>query len=187
MVLSDKDGMAFFIRHILLLFLFSGLFQPAAALELFGIALESTNRDELRDAAGKAGLVLLREGGDDNWFDVYDSSAVLDGSIRFYLGFVKQDQRFAFAEYEFRGLNSKQLERNLTLKYGKAEVRGGRYFSDHSYRWQRDGIEIELTSDWQNYKTRLIYLVPENMADLHAERAAYNSQQESEVEQVSLY
>ena len=187
MVSSDKEGMAFFIRHILLLILFGGLFQPATALELFGIALESTTRDELRNAAGEAGLVLVREGGDDNWFDVYDSSAVLNGSMRFYLGFVKQDQRFAFAEYEFRGLDRKQLVRKLTLKYGKAEVQGGRYFSDRSYRWQRDGIEIELSSDWQNYKTRLIYVVPENMADLHAERSAYNGQQESEVEQVSLY
>ena len=173
--------------RLLFAFLWLALAAPAAALELFGVALESTNRDELRDAAGKAGLVLVREGGDDNWFDVYDSSAVLNGSIRFYLGFVKQDQRLAFAEYEFRGLNSKQLERKLTLKYGKAEVQGGRYFSDHSYRWQRDGIEIELSSDWQNYKTRLIYLIPENMADLHAERATYNRQQESEEEQVSLY
>lgn len=163
------------------------LSHSAAALELFGVALESTTRDEMRDAAGKAGLVLLREGGDDNWFDVYDSSAVLDGSIRFYLGFVKQDQRFAFAEYEFRGLNSKQLERKLTLKYGKAEVQGGRYISDHSYRWQRDGIEIELNSDWQNYRTRLMYVIPQNMADLHAERAAYNRQQVTEEEQVSLY
>lgn len=170
-----------------LVFLLLALTGPAAALELFGVTLESTTRDELRNAAGEAGLVLQREGGDDNWFDVYDSSAVLNGSIRFYLGFVKQDQRFAFAEYEFRGLDSKRLVRNLTLKYGKAEVRGGRYISDRSYRWQRDGIEIELSSDWQNYKTRLIYLVPENMADLHAERSAYNSQQEAEEEQVSLY
>lgn len=160
---------------------------PAAALELFGVALESTSRDELRDATRDAGLVLLREGGEDNWFDVYDSSTVLGGSTRFYLGFVKKDQRFAFAEYEFRGLNRKQLLHSLKLKYGKAEVRGGRYVSDRSYHWQRDGIRIELSSDWQNYKTRLIYLIPQNMSDLLAERSAFNSQQQAQTEQVSLY
>ncbi len=157
------------------------------ALELFGVTLESTTRDELRDAAKEAGLVLMREGGEDNWFDVYDSSTVLGGSIRFYLGFVKQDQRFAFAEYEFRGLNRKQLLHKLTRKYGAAEVQGGHFVSDHSYRWQRDGIEIELSSDWQNYKTRLIYLIPANMKDLLAEKSAYGEEQETETEQVSLY
>lgn len=167
--------------------LLSALAAPATALELFGVALESTSRAQLRAATTKAGLVLVREGGEDNWFDVYDSSTALAGSTRFYLGFVKKDQRFAFAEYEFRGLSQKQLLHNLTRKYGKAEVQRGRFVSDRIYRWQRDGIRIELSADWQNYKTRLTYLNPQNMSDLLAERSAYNSQQQAETEQVSLY
>lgn len=147
------------------------LAPQASALELFGVELETTARDELRDAAKNAGLVLIREGGDDNWFDLYDSSAVLEGSVRFYLGFVKQDQRFAFAEYEFVGLQQKRLLENLTRKYGPAEVEGGRFVSDRRYRWRRDGIEIELNSDWHNYRTRLIYTEPRNMAALLAERS----------------
>jgi hypothetical protein len=187
MVSSDIDGMTLVTRHTLLLFLLGGLFQPAAALELFGVNLESTTRDALREAAREAGLLLLRESGEDSWFDAYDSSTVLDGSTRFYLGYVKQDQRFAFAEYEFRGLNQKQLVRNLTTKYGVAEVQRGRYISDRSYRWQRDGIQIELSSDWQNYATRLLYVIPQNMAALLAERSARGGQQEAGAEQVSLY
>ena len=179
--------MTFVVRHILPLLLLGGLCQPVAALELFGVTLESTTRDALRQAAGEAGLELLREGGEDNWFDAYDSSAVLDGSTRFYLGFVKRDQRFAFAEYEFRGLNQKQLVRNLTAKYGEAEVHEGRFVSDRSYRWQRDGVRIELSSDWQNYKTRLLYVIPENMAALLAEKSAYSAPPEAEAERVSLY
>lgn len=163
------------------------LSAPALALELFGVTLESTTRDELRDAGKQAGLVLIREGGEDNWFDVYDSSAVLDGSSRFYLGFVKQDQRLAFAEYEFGGLSRSQLLRDLRLKYGTPEVQGGRFFSDHSYHWQRDGIEIEFSSDWQNYRTRLIYRVSANMSDLFAEMSTQDKPQEAEAEQVSLY
>jgi len=163
------------------------LSNPALALELFGVTLESTTRDELRGAGQQAGLVLIREGDEDNWFDVYDSSTVLDGSSRFYLGFVKQDQRLAFAEYEFGGLVRKQLLRDLTLKYGAPEVQGGRFVSDHGYHWQRDGIEIELSSDWQNYKTRLIYRVPANMGNLFAEMSARDKPQEAEAEPVSLY
>ncbi len=177
-----NEGYRFLFAFLLLV-----LSGPVPALELFGVALESTGRDELRAATRDAGLVLVREGGEDNWFDVYDSSTALDGSIRFYLGFVKKDQRFAFAEYEFRGLSRKLLLRKLTQKYGKAEVQGGRFVSDRSYHWQRDGIQIELSSDWQNYKTRLVYLIPQNMNDLNAERSAYNSQQQGETEQVSLY
>lgn len=157
---------------------------PAVALELFGVMLESTSRDELREAAKNAGLVLIREGGEDNWFDIYDSTTVLAGSIHFYLGFVKQDQRFAFAEYEFSGFTSSSLLPRLKRKYGEPAVEGGRFVSDHVYRWQRDGIDIELSSDWSNYKTRLIYINPVNMAALQAERAAPGGGAEV---QVSLY
>ena len=159
---------------------------PAAALELFGVQLESSARDELRNAVRDAGLVLIREGGEENWFDLYDSSDALEGSARFYLGFVKENGSFAFAEYEFIGLRHKRLLRNLTRKYGPAEVLGGRFVSDHRYRWRQDGIRIELSSDWQNYRTRLIYTHPQNMAALLAERSAQDPQTE-EAEQVSLY
>ena len=184
---SDTGGMSFICKRILLFLLCSGLCHPAAALELFGVTLESATRDELRAAVTQAGLVLISEGGEDKWYDLYDSSDALEGSSRFYLGFVKQDQRFAFAEYEFTGLERKQVLRDLTLKYGAAEVQRGRFISDRSYRWQREGIEIELTSDWQNYRTRLTYVMPANMADLLAERSSRVPLQEAEAEQVSLY
>lgn len=158
------------LKIFVYLCLLCGLSPPLAALELFGISLETTRRDELRDAAKRAGVVLIREGSADIWFDVYDSSAVLPGSRRLYLGFVKQDQRFAFAEYEFNGIHLSRLLNSLNRKYGNATVGKGRFVSDRRYRWQRDGIEIQLNSDWNSYKTRLIYLNPVNMVDLVAER-----------------
>ena len=160
------------------------LARPVAALELFGVSIESTSRDELREAARNAGLVLIREGGEDNWFDIYDSRTVLEGSYHFYLGFVKEDQSFAFAEYEFAGFTTKSLLQKLSNKYGDPETEGGRFISDRVYRWQRDGISIELSSDWQNYKTRLIYINPPGMSALLAERAAFDADPEN---QVSLY
>ena len=167
--------------------LIGGSIQPAIALELFGVNLNSTNSAELRIAVKTAGARLIREGGEDNWFDVYDSSDALAGSIRLYLGFVKQDQRFAFAEYEFKSLNPAQMLSKLTTKYGAAETHAGSFISDRKYRWQRDGIEIELSSDWQHHVTRLSYINPVNMSVLLAERASYKSQLATEAESFSIY
>lgn len=159
-------------RLLVLSALLLGFSAPGQALELFGVDLQSTSRDELRNAVKEAGVVLIREGGDDEWFDVYDSSPVLNGSSRLYLGFVKQNQQFAFAEYEFNGINPASMLRNLAGKYGTAKIRKGRYLSDRTYHWQLDGIDIQLTSDWQNYKLRLSYIIPANLASLQAEQAS---------------
>lgn len=160
------------LRHIVVGAWLALAAGPAAALELFGVELEATDRDALRAAVEDAGAELIREGGDEAWFDVYDSAAVLPGSRRLYLGFVKADARFAFAEYEFVGLDAKPVLAALRGKYGPPETRKGSYLSDRSYRWQRDGVEIELSADWQNYRVLLRYAVPDNLVALRAERAA---------------
>ena len=182
--MSDNPDMSKPLISVFAILLLA-LAPSAAALELFGVSLESTNRDELRQAAKKAGLVLIREGGDDNWFDIYDSTAVLAGSHHFYLGFVKENQRFAFAEYAFSGVDTNSLVRKLSRKYGAPQVESGRFFSDQRYRWQRDGIKIELESDWRRYRTRLSYINPPNMAALLAERDALTAEQHEQA--VSLY
>lgn len=151
--------------------------QVASALELFGVALESTSRDELRAAVKQAGIVPIQEADEKQWYDVYDSSQMLAGSSRLFLGFVKADQGFAFAEYEFPGIDASRLLQQLKLKYGDAEAVVGRYMSDRSYRWQRDGIEIKLISDWQNYKTRLSYINVTNLATLQAEQSASKNEE----------
>jgi len=162
------------------------LLAPAAtALELFGVELASSDRDGLRAAVKQAGVKLIREGGDEVFFDVYDSAAVLDGSSRLYLGFVRASRQFAFAEYEFNGVDTRIMLDRLRARYGDAEVRHGRYITDRSYRWNRDGIEIRLRSDWQNYRVRLSYTHPQNLAALLDEKAAAIANDESA--SVSLY
>ena len=69
------------------------------------------------------------------------------------------------------GLNNDAILRNLTDKYGAARIRKGRFVSDHSYLWDQDGIEIELRTDWQNYRTRLMYVDPANLATLISEQS----------------
>ncbi len=141
---------------------------PLMALELFGVTLESTTRDELREAVKQAGIELVREGGEDQVFDVYDSSAVMPGSSHLFLGFEPDNQGFAFVEYEFIGLDTRRLLADLSGKYGDPEVDQGRFLSDHGYRWQRDGIQIHLRVDWSNYRTRLSYVDPAALAALRA-------------------
>jgi hypothetical protein len=156
--------------------------QVTIALELFGVDLESSKRDEVRSAVEQAGLVLIREAGEEEWYDIYDSSAVVDGSSRLFLGFVKADQSFAFAEYEFKGTDATQLAQALVSKYGDAETQTGRYMSDRRYRWQREGIEIKLSSDWQNYRIRLSYIEFNNLAKLQAEQSEKSASNEETAE-----
>ena len=100
------------MQKLILLAVMSLLSGNALALELFGVDLEKSQQNTIRSAAKKAGVTLIREGGADQWFDSYDSSSVLPLSKRLYLAFVKQDKRFAFAEYEFAGIKSKSVEDN---------------------------------------------------------------------------
>lgn len=172
--MPDNRDMSSSIFKSLALFISCFLSFPAIALELFGVNLESTNSGELRDAAKQAGVVLVRESDEESWFDVYDSSTVLEGSSLLYLGFVKNNQQFAFAEYEFPGVNTRALLAKMTRKYGKASVSAGRFISDKRYRWDQDGIAIELRSEWQNYKTRIIYRNPVVFAELLQERLTVN-------------
>ena len=51
--------------------------QAATALELFGVDLENTSRYELRSAVIQAGLLLISEAGEEEWYDIYDSSTIV--------------------------------------------------------------------------------------------------------------
>lgn len=144
--------------------------------ELFGVDLASTERDELRNAVKNAGLKLISEAGDDRFFDSYESNSVLPKSTRLYLGFIKQDQKFAFAEYEFDGLKHPVLVEKLNQKYGKATLKPGKFLTDQTYRWQSGGVEIDLYVDWSNYKTRLVYSIPEQLGRLKQEKTAFRAQ-----------
>ncbi len=114
---------------------------------------------------------MIRKSGKTTWFDIYDSHTVLPGSSRLYLGYVKQDRRFAFAEYEFIGYKSSQILAKLSLKYGEPTTVPGKYLSDTRYRWQESGIDIELRYDWRLYRSRLSYINSAALVDLKQEQA----------------
>ncbi|MCP4494171.1 MAG: hypothetical protein GY820_43735 [Gammaproteobacteria bacterium] len=127
---------------------------------------------------------MIRKGGETKWFDVYDSRKVLPGSSRLYLGYVKQDRRFAFAEYEFIGLKSSQILDKLSQKYGKPAIVPGKYLSDKRYRWQKTGINIELSDNWRLYRCRLSYVNSLALVDLKQEQKNFR-QKRSRVQQLA--
>jgi len=170
-------------------FIFAGLLLQltapfAHAVSLFGIELAQTQRPELRDAVKQAGAVLEKEAGEGEFFDRYGSQTLLPGSDKLFLGFVKADQQFAFAEYEFHGFRHPRMLSRLTERYGEAEVLKQDYLSDTVLRWQNQGIEILWFQDWSQYKFRLQYRHPQNLTRLLDEKQAYEQQQQTLQDQV---
>lgn len=140
------------------LFIFCLLFAPCGiAAELFGVQLPSATLDQLRTAVKQSGATLIRESGEGQPYDIYNSKALLAESSRLYLGYTGEDRRFAFVEYEFIGLQQSGMIQKLNARYGQPEIQKGQYISDRSYQWVVNGIQISLQGDWQNYRTRLIY------------------------------
>lgn len=160
------------MKHFILVFLLFFL-APAKAVDLFGMQLQDASRNQLRNALIKSGVRLISEAGDAVFYDTYNSEQVLLNSTHLYLGFVKQDGKFAFAEYEFNGLQQQAMLQKLIAKYGKAQKSNGKYLTDATWTWQINSIIITLKTDWQAYKTRLTYYNPVMLKRLKQEQQAY--------------
>ena len=116
------------------------------AVDLFGVRLLNSSRDQLRTAVKNAGTTLISEAGEATFFDVYDSQAVLPGSQQLYLGFVKKDKRFAFAEYSFQGLQQPQMVQKLTNKFPSYTCTN-HYECMYMYMynsWKCDSVKINI-------------------------------------------
>jgi len=160
------------MKLFLLLFLCC-IYTPAYAAELFGVNLNGATRDELRLAVENAGVKLIQYAGQGSFYDVYQGKAVLYKAKQLYLGFVKKDKRFAFAEYEFSGLKHPILLNKLNEKYGLAKLVKGKFLTDRSYSWVSKGTQITLSPDWKAYKTRLIYSDPAALKELRNEQKLF--------------
>ena len=140
--------------------------QAATAAELFGLQIRSATLDQFRAAAKQAGANIIKESDKNRPYDIFDSKEILPGSSRLYIGHAGDDRQTAFLEYEFLGLRQIAVLQMLSRKYGDPSVRNARYLSDKSYHWEVNGIQVTLWSDWQSYRTRLSYVVPEVMPAL---------------------
>lgn len=152
---------------IALLIIVPGLAQCAVAAELFGIQLKSSTLDQLRVAVKEAGASVILESNDTQPYDIFDSTGILPGSSRLYIGHAGQNRQTAFVEYEFPGLKQASMLELLSAKYGSPAVRKAKFVSDNRYSWEVNGIAITLWCDWQNYRTLLSYVVPEVLSQLN--------------------
>lgn len=142
-------------RYIVLLLMFFS--QDSAALNLFGVAIENIERDVLRNAIRDSGADVIREAGEENWYDIYDLSGNFPQAKRLYVAYDKASSTFAFAEYHLPYTFFNRMHLKLKNKYGDAEVRYGLYESDKHFVWQVDGIEIKLQQNWEKNVSELVY------------------------------
>ncbi len=147
-------------------------FKPAYALKLFGVELITATKTSLSQAARNAGARLKKQAGEFEFYDEYFSADILENSDKLFLGFAKSSERFVFAEYEFKGLNNEKMLLKLISKYGEPKKIKQVFISDTIYRWHINGIELSYYKDWQQYKTRVIYSVPDLLAELKIAKKA---------------
>lgn len=132
-------------------------------LSLFGIALKDVKRDDFRAACKQAGCTPVRE---DNayWVDVFNVNGNLKGASALNVGFVKETDTFAFAEYTFKGFMDTQLvERVVGLvssKYGRPSSFQGNYgLGPVKAEWRfGGGMMIEVFRNWPDTTTYLSYV-----------------------------
>ncbi len=155
------------IKYIFLVIMFlCSSATSVSAAELFGVKLISATKSTLRQAANMAGARLKRQAGEFDFYDEYYSADILKNSDKLFFGFSKKTEKFAFAEYEFKGLRQDEMLRRLVNKYGPSQKLKQVFISDTIHRWVIDGVEISYYKDWANYKTRVTYIVPELLAEL---------------------
>ncbi len=152
----------FFISMLLMSF----SVKPVLAAKLFGVELITATKTTLRQAARRAGARLKVEAGEFEFHDEYFSADILKGSDKLFLGFSKENEKFAFAEYEFKGFNHEKMLRKLVAKYGQPIKIKKVFISDTIYRWNINGIQVSYYKDWRHYKTRVTYIVPNLLAEL---------------------
>ena len=151
-------------------------------VELFGVKLQGANRDKLRSAFKKGGLIPIRVS-DRFWADKYDPKAVLDGATSFQAGYVNKTRVFAYAEYEFQAFMKPELVTEVAnmvaSKYGKPDTKTGNDdVGSVVYRWNfSNGMYIRVARGWPDTKTFLTFVDP--IAD--AQRKAEQDEVDREV------
>ncbi len=133
------------------------------SFELFGVVINNINRLELREAIRKSGAEVIREAGDDNWYDLYNMSLNFKQSKQLFVAYDKTNGDFAFAEYNLDYSYFNTMLNRLKGKYGKPTVRYGTFQSDAKFIWNVDGIDISLQQDWGKSISRLVYSQKEKL------------------------
>ena len=156
------------------------LSHSVLALELFGVTVNNINREQLREAIRNTGAEVIREAGDDNWYDIYNMAVNFKQSKQLLVGYEKINGNLAFIEYHLPYQNLSSMLKRLQLKYGKETQEYGRFESDTRFVWNVDGIRIELSQNWEKNIGQLIYSQPASLEILQS------SYQQAENEKLAL-
>lgn len=150
---------------------------------LFGVELKCTSRLIFRDALKKNGVKVSREDAR-YWYDLYDSSAVLDGSSELAVAYINNS--FVTASYTFNArMNTekvKEVRDMVAKKYGEpVSSTGSPGLGEVRYTWElKDGIKVEVSRGWPDTSVTLAYIHPANLAAMKAEQARQEEAKKAE-------
>lgn len=150
---------------------------------LFGETLNCTSQWDLRNALQEGGLKAERENGR-YWYDLYESSAVLEGTSQLAVAYI--NQKFARAYYTFPASMDEgkvvKVRDMVVSKYGKPfSSSGNPSLGEVKYIWKlKDGITVEVSRGWPDTTVYLAYEHPQNFAAMNAEQERQNQAQEAE-------
>lgn len=136
-------------------------------VELYGEKLQNTTKEQLEAALTEAGATeKTAEGETSAVYKSYDSAQLLIGSKTLHVGFNQENNKFAFLEYEILPHYHERVLSALTEQYGEPQSQRGKFITDQTYNWGKDGITIQLYRDFFAYRSRLVYAAPQQMAAL---------------------
>jgi TPR repeat protein len=150
---------------------------------LFDQALLCASKETLRAATKKAGANPTREN-DGYWYDLYDSSRVLEGTSKLQIAY--SEGKFAKAIYTFNsGMDTHKVVevRDLVAsKYGyPTSSEGSPSVGEVKYTWElKDGMKLTVNRGWPDATVYLSYIHPTNFAAMEAEQERQKQAAEDE-------
>lgn len=146
------------------------------SVELFGLSLQTVDRQTLRPAIRAAGVEIVREV-DSYPYDLYDPSKWMTGSTEMAVGYTLDQQLFAVAEITFRSVDDTEQVRIIADQVSKQlgpsqRVLGRRAEGPVEFEWQRGGVKVMVHRGWPDTTTYLTYEIPERLEQMFSAQQA---------------
>lgn len=135
----------------------------ASSLVLYADPLSLTTRQKLREKLKGHQAYPLREQSN-YWFDIYESSKLLQQTDRLYVGYSLQTGQVASLKYRFPSFNDASYVLSviemISEKYGQPATREGDLnFGLVDYRWDVKDTVVKVTRHWPDTTVYLSYQV----------------------------
>jgi TPR repeat protein len=181
---SKAANQGYFPSQQRLPFLYQQIETFNNSLTLYGTTLAATTRDVMRAKLKSNAATTLREQ-DDYWFDIYESSKLLDKTDRLFVGYSLQTDQVASLEYRFPSQNNPSfilsIIEMITKKYGPPhDSQGDLSFGKVQFSWEIKDTRIKVTRYWPDTTVYLSYYIGQSYQDMikempvNAEELIYN-------------